>query len=98
MIEVTGDMNKQQEIPQAVQRPVDRLVMRPGAGWKYLGGGVWEYTNGTRVHLGGLIRLPDMNFKSLNNINDGVVGHFFIKANGGNRKRGLMAWAKALSA
>jgi len=77
---------------------VDRVVIRPGDGWKYLAGSVWEHTKGTRVHLMGLIRLPDMSFVSLDKYPECIEGHRLIKINGGNRKRGLMAWANTLTA
>jgi len=70
------------------------LILRPGPGWKHLKGSVWEYKNGMRIHTGGLI-LRDSN---------GVIGpvdefahrsllYRLIRINGGNKKRGLMAFA-----
>lgn len=80
---------------QRNERPLERLVMRPGAGWKHLGGAVWEHTNGTRIHLLGAVRLPDMSFLSANKWPESSEARRFIRINGGNRKRGLMAWALA---
>lgn len=77
--------------------PLDRFVMRPGAGWKYLAGSVWEHTNGSRVHLMGLVRLPNKTFVSLNKYPECINGNKMIKINGGNKKRGLMAWANTLT-
>lgn len=72
--------------------------MRPGIGWKHIAGPVWEHKNGTRIHLGGLVRKQDMTFVSLNKYPEGNEGWRQIKINGGNRKRGLMAWAVVLTA
>lgn len=72
--------------------------IKPGPGWKLLGSAVFEHPNGTRVHLGGLIRLPDLSFVSLNKWPEGNEGWTHIAICGGNRKRGLMAWAVNLAA
>lgn len=65
---------------------------RPGEGWVHLGGAVYEHTTGVRVHVGGLMRTPT---------GDTVVGTLWpesrrmdrcIRMNGGNRRRGVMAW------
>lgn len=77
--------------------PLDRFVMRPGSGWKYLSGDVWEHTNGTRIHFLGFIRLPNMTFVSLNKYPECIRGQKMIQINGGNKKRGLMAWANTLT-
>ena len=77
------------------QSGIKRLVVHPGAGWKHLGGPVWEHLNGTRVHLLGMVRLPDMSFLSANKWPASSEAKLFIRINGGNRKRGLMAWALA---
>lgn len=73
---------------------VEVSAIRPGPGWKQLSGAVWEHANGTRIHLLGVVRLSDGTFPSvwsdLKNLNR------CIKINGGNRKRGLMAWALCL--
>ena len=69
--------------------------LRPGAGWTYAGGAVWDHANGTRVHVGGLmvrlptgllIRTPTASMRKA------------IRVNGGNRKRVIMAYAVTLSA
>ena len=70
--------------------------LRPGAGWKHLAGSVWEHSSGTRIHLIGLVRLPDMSFFSLNKYPECMDGYKMIRINGGNRKRGLMSWANYL--
>ena len=85
------------EAQRSEESDFDRLVMRPGTGWEHLAGPVWEHTTKTRIHLGGLIRLPDKTFFSLNRYPECMDGFKFIKINGGNRKRGLMAWARNLA-
>ena len=78
-----------------MNRTVQDLVLRPGLGWKCLGEPVWEHTSGTRIHWSGpIVRLPDMtmppvypDMRRLNTV---------IRANGGNRKRGVMAYALTL--
>ena len=76
----------------------ERRVMRPGAGWEHLDGPVWEHSNGTRVHMMGIARLPDMTFISATKWPDSREANRFIRINGGNRKRGLMALALAYNA
>lgn len=77
--------------------PVQALVMRPGPGWRYLASGVWEHTSKARIHIGGgMIRLPDKTHLTLCHWTDGELGRRLVKINGGNRKRGLMAWAMNL--
>jgi hypothetical protein len=67
-------------------------------GWKHLNGSVYEHRDGTRVHLLGLCRLPN---------GESVVGSTwpesqrwdrFVRINGGNVRRGAMAWASSLAA
>ena len=71
---------------------------KPGSGWSHIAGPVWENTDGCRIHLLGLIRLPDMTYMSANKISEGNEARRFIRINGGNRRRGLMAWAKFIIA
>lgn len=89
-------MTKLKETRTDAKRLLDRLVIRPGAGWRHLAGAVWEHKNGTRVHLLGLIRLPDMTWVSADKWPESKDAHRMIRINGGNRKRGLMAWAMNL--
>lgn len=77
---------------------LDFVVVRPGAGWKHMAGPVWEHTSGARIHLGGMIRLPDGTHLSLHNWRGSEAGRMLVRINGGNRKRGLMAWAANLVA
>ena len=71
---------------------LDQLVTRPGSGWRHLAGPVWEHNSGARIHTIGLIRLPDKTYLSLNNLQEGEIGRLLLRINGGNMKRGLMAW------
>lgn len=74
---------------------LDALVLRPGPGWKHLGGVVWEHENKTRIHWSGpIVRLPDGSMPSV--WADRSMVNFLIKINGGNRKRGIMAYAMTL--
>lgn len=70
------------------------IAIRPGKGWISLGSGVYEHTSKIRIHVGGgLIRLQDKTFLRLNHFDEGNLGSDLIRINGGNVKRGLMAWA-----
>jgi len=71
--------------------------MRPGNGWKHVGGSVFE-RNGYRVHGLDMCRLPDGSFVSGNSWPECKNLDLAIRINGGNRKRGLMAWANGLAA
>lgn len=67
--------------------------VRPGPGWQHIYGPIWEQKDGTRIHLLGTARLPNGVFISSNDWPHSRDADFMIRANGGNRKRGLMAWA-----
>lgn len=82
----------------AAEPPLDCRVMRPGAGWRHIAGAVYEHTNGTRVHLLGMIRLPNGEWVSSNKWPESKDADRFVRMNGGNWKRGLMAWARAHNA
>lgn len=77
------------------QGPVERrVIIRPGHGWRHIAGPVYEHNNGTRVHIMGFVLLPSGDFL---NVNDSKWPESFsaarmIQINGGNRRRGLMAW------
>ena len=82
------------ETPQELSAfPLPQRVMRPGAGWRHLAGPVYEHKNGTRLHMLGLIKLPDGDFLYANKWPESKYAARFIRANGGNKRRGLMAWA-----
>jgi len=70
---------------------------KPGPGWKHLAGPVWEHDNGVRIHLLGLVRLPSGGFVSAaGGLAESLDFSKYMRINGGNRKRGLMAWANSL--
>jgi len=73
-----------------------KAARRPGQGWTHIGGAVYEI-NGTRLHINGLARLPSGQFVSAERWPAYQEARKFIRMNGGNRKRGLMAWAKTLN-
>lgn len=78
--------------------PVDRRVIRPGDGWKHLAGPVYEHRNGTRIHMLGLVKLLNGEFINENKYPESVAAARMIRINGGNRRRGLMAWAMTYNA
>jgi hypothetical protein len=69
------------------------LTLRPGPGWRQLKGPVWEHKTGIRIHVSGLI-LRDANGEA-RDMERAYASLLYrlIKINGGNRKRGLMAFA-----
>ncbi len=71
---------------------LERFVMRPGLGWRHMAGPVYEHTSGARVHCGGLVRMPNGDHYHLDNWAESAEIREMIKINGGNRKRGMMAW------
>lgn len=91
MTEIKQDNN-------AYSAPVERGVMRPGSGWRHLAGAVYEHTNGTRMHMLGLIKKPDGSFLDANKWPESRYAARLIRINGGNRRRGLMAWAMTYNA
>lgn len=73
--------------------PVERRFIKPGPGWHHIGGPVYEHDNGARVHVAGLVKLPNGEFLSDSKWPECQGAARMIRACGGNRKRGLMAWA-----
>lgn len=73
------------------------LILKPTSGWRQLSDIVWEHDNGTRVHCGGVVRLINGDHLFLDHWNESVLGRLLVRINGGNKKRGLMAWAMNLS-
>ena len=78
--------------------PVERRVMHPGNGWQHVGGAVWEHSSGIRVHLLGMVKLPTGEIFSATTYPHWNAAQLMIRINGGNRKRGLMAWAMTYNA
>lgn len=68
--------------------------IKPGNGWKRIGGAVYERCDGLRIHMLGLVKLP--NGTLIDESSHYQHAANIIKINGGNRKRGLMAWASEL--
>lgn len=85
-------MNNTQDQPaQAGQ--VERRVIRPGPGWRHLGGAVYEHNGGIRVHMLGFVKLKNGKSLSASQWPESQDVARMIQINGGNRRRGLMAWA-----
>lgn len=76
-------------------KDVNTMAIRPGRGWSHVAGSVYEHTSGLRLHVGGLIRLPNGQCVSANEWPESRTVRWYVRANGGNRKRGLMAWARS---
>lgn len=85
-------MTTEQNEP-AVAGQVKRRVIRPGPGWVHLGGAVYEHSSGIRMHMLGALRLPNGEFLSASKWPECIDAAQMIRINGGNRRRGLMAWA-----
>ena len=73
---------------------------KPGPGWYRIGDGVYEHTNGARIHMLLMIRLPrkdgGYDFLSSRMSKNAMSIKRCIKINGGNVKRGLMAAATSM--
>ena len=63
--------------------------------WKSLGSGVYESSDKTRIHVGGLIRRA--NGKMINLLTISSDPFKFIAIMGGNRKRGIMLMSEFLT-
>ena len=72
------------------------MIYKPGKGWKNLTNGVYEKNN-YRIHVSGeLCRLPNNQYVRGSVYPESTILHKLIRINGGNRKRGTMAWANNL--
>jgi len=69
---------------------------KPGKGWHAIGSGVYEFNGGLRIHLLGQCRLSNGTHISGNCYPDCIEMSKMIAINGGNRKRGIMTWARTL--
>jgi len=67
---------------------------RPGSGWIHVAGSVWDHVSGIRLHLLGMVRLRNGAYVWANAWPESHDVGRLVRINGGNRKRGLMAWAK----
>jgi len=66
-----------------------RNKIKPGRGWTHMKGAVWSHSSGIRIHVSGLLlRLPN---GDISNCQSPLLRKL-IKINGGNEKRGLMAF------
>jgi len=71
-----------------------RDTIKPGPGWRHMGGAVYEHTTGVRIHGGGLMAvMPDGRTVVGAALSMSRTVWTYIEANGHNRRRGLMAWA-----
>lgn len=69
---------------------------KPGPGWTApYQVAVYEHDSGARLHVMGYLRLPDGSEVSAFNWPESSTLARFIRINGGNRKRGAMAWARS---
>lgn len=66
---------------------------KPGPGWKWISGPVWEHASGMRLHLHGLVQLPNGEYLSANTLAEWQDVGRAVRIAGGNRRRGLMLWA-----
>ncbi|MCP4339847.1 MAG: hypothetical protein GY799_13390 [Desulfobulbaceae bacterium] len=75
------------------------MITRPGPGWEQqTKGPVWAHKNGWMIHVSGLIaRSPSPHGQIVDGVDYRDKIEKLIKINGGNRKRGLMAWAMNLA-
>jgi len=66
---------------------------KPGPGWKRAGiAPVSEHISGIRVHVFGMYRIGQT-WVDGTQWPESQEMHRYIRINGGNRKRGVMAWA-----
>jgi hypothetical protein len=69
--------------------------MKLSNGWSHINGPVWDHKNGTRIHVtASSVRLPDGATTGV--YADRARVNRLIKMTGGNRKRGVMAYAELL--
>ena len=71
-------------------------IVRPGCGWKHVAGSVWDHKpTGLRLHVGGaLVQFPGTGFCYGMLWPEGRSVDRCIEIAGGNRRRGLMIWAR----
>ena len=69
---------------------------KPGSGWDTsYPTPVYDHVSGLRVHAMGLLRLPSGDIINGGLYPESKVLSKFIRINGGNQKRGTMAWARS---
>jgi len=72
---------------------MNKMIRRPGDGWEHVMGPVWDHASGMRLHVKGLLRLPN---------GDLVDGTQWPQSKSvklatrmtGCRRRGLMVWSR----
>lgn len=71
---------------------------RPGPGWRQnkINTAVWDHYSGMRLHMLGLLRLPNGEMRQANQWPTSHLANGCIRVAGGNRKRGLMVWAMVM--
>lgn len=74
---------------------VQSVVRRPGRGWQQntVTKSIWDHESGMRVHMLGMLRLPNGEIRRANQWPAIQLADMCIRVAGGNRKRGLMIWA-----
>ena len=65
-------------------------------GWKPLGGAVYEHTSGIRAHAYGVCGLSPEPLVFGNQWPESQCLDHFVRLCGGNRRRGVLAWAMHL--
>ena len=76
---------------------MSKTTLRPGSGWKRVGGAVYTRADGLRLHLLGFCKAPGASNVYGNSAEAYYLQNKLIKINGGNRKRGMMAWAATVA-
>ena len=69
---------------------------KPGRGWTHINGPVLEHESGIRLHIWGLAGRIGEEPISANRWPESLAADRAIRIAGGNRKRGLMIWARAV--
>jgi plasmid replication initiation protein len=69
-----------------------------GPGWRQLSGSVFEHASGVRIHIYGMCLLPDGECVYRRKRPWDRFMYQCIRIHGGNRRRGIMAWALRLQA
>lgn len=67
-------------------------ILNPGPGWTHAGPAVYDHTSGIRIHVHGFCRLPGGYIIRGCQWPESRELDRFIRINGGNRRRGVMAW------
>lgn len=72
-------------------------LYKPGSGWRVLSApAIYQHTSGVKLHLVGMAVMPDGAIHLAAGFGNPHESQVYIRIAGGNRKRGLMLWARAL--